>query len=117
MADRVARRPSGGPTAELTYARLVETLERETGVEEGKAFHNPGLKVGGKLFAMLVRDELVVKLPAARCLELVTAGTARSFDRGQGRPLREWVCLEQVDERLWLALAREALAFGQELAA
>jgi TfoX/Sxy family transcriptional regulator of competence genes len=113
--------PPSGVTPALAYARVVETLAREPAVEAGRAFHNPGLKVGGKLFAMLVRDELVVKLPAPRCLELVTEGMARPFDRGQGRPLREWVCLKQVDEkadeRWWLALAREALAFGRVLAA
>src|SRR5437588_4027435 len=98
-------------SADATFASIAEQLLREPDTSEGTGFgSNPGLRVGGKIFAMLVRGELVVKLPAARCSELVTSGVARPFDRGQGRPLREWISVGEAAMDEWPALAREALA-------
>jgi hypothetical protein len=104
-------------TAEQTFERVVATLSAEPGVTLGKAFHNPGLKVGPKLFAMLHPDGLVVKLPEPRCRELLATGAAGPFDRGQGTPMREWVTVAEPDTRGWTSYAREALSFGRELAA
>ena len=104
-------------TAEQTFERVVARLAAEPGVTLGKAFHNPGLKIGSKLFAMLHPDGLVVKLPEARCRELLARGDASTFDRGQGTPMREWVTVGEADTRRWTSYAREALSFGKELAA
>ena len=104
-------------TAEQTFELVVTELAAEPGVTLGKAFHNPGLKVGTKLFAMLHPGGLVVKLPEARCSELLASGAAGPFDRGQGTPMREWVTVEQPDPRAWTSYVREALTFGRELAA
>ncbi|MFL5963031.1 MAG: hypothetical protein ACJ757_09100 [Gaiellaceae bacterium] len=104
-------------TAEQTFERVVTTLTAEPGVTLGKAFHNPGLKLGTKLFAMLHPDGLVVKLPEARCRELLASGEARAFDRGQGTPMREWVTVAEPDTRRWTSYVREGLSFGTELAA
>jgi TfoX/Sxy family transcriptional regulator of competence genes len=98
--------------AEESFASIAARLLPEPGVTEGTGFGaNAGLRVGGRIFAMLVRGELVVKLPAERCAELVAAGAARPFDRGQGRPLREWVSVADASSRDWPELAHEALAF------
>jgi hypothetical protein len=59
---------------------------------------------------MLVRDELVVKLPAARCAELVAAGGAHPFEVGRRR-MREWVAITHDVGADWRVLVREALAF------
>jgi hypothetical protein len=104
-------------TAEQAFERVVATLATEPGVTLGKAFHNPGLKIGTKLFAMLHRDGLVVKLPEARCRELLASGAVGPFDRGQGTPMREWVTVTEPDTRRWTSYAREALSFGREIAA
>ena len=59
------------------FGAIAERLLSEDGVTEGTGFGaNAGLRVGGKIFAMLVRGELVVKLPAVRCVELVSSGIA-----------------------------------------
>jgi hypothetical protein len=98
--------------AEASFAAVAQRLLRDSDVDEGTGFGtNPGLRSGRRIFAMLVGGELVVKLPAARCAELVVAGSARPFERGQGRPLKEWVTVSGVAESEWLDLAREALAF------
>jgi hypothetical protein len=95
----------------MTFDELVERLTPEPDVELGKGFHRAALKREGKIFALDYGDALVVKLPAARCTELVQETGAVAFDRGQGRPLREWVVLG--DDADWLALAREALSFAR----
>jgi hypothetical protein len=59
---------------------------------------------------MLAHDELVLTLPAHRCVELVAAGRARPFDAGKGRPMKEWITLPDAPES-WPTLADEALAF------
>lgn len=99
-------------SAETTFAALREALVREPDVEEGRALHAPGLKARGKLFAMLVEGELVVKLPAERCAELVAAGSGRPFESGRRR-MREWVSVSAAEADGWRAYAEEALAFAR----
>lgn len=97
-----------------TPAEIFEQVERvlleEPGTTRGTGFGSgPGVRVEGKIAAMLVGGRLVVKLPAERCAELVASG-AEPLSMGR-RTMREWVTLgpERGDE--WIALAREALAF------
>ena len=80
-------------------------------VTSGRMMASLGLKVDGKIFAMLVRGSLVVKLPGARVAELVDTGVGRPFDpRRNGRLMKEWVVLEG-SEPPWLDVAREAYRF------
>ena len=97
---------------QASFEAIADRLLGEPGVSEGTGFGtSPGLRVDGRIFAMLVRDEFVVKLPARRCADLVSVGTARPFDRGQGRPLKEWIVVGDDVESEWMALAQEALTF------
>jgi hypothetical protein len=99
-------------SGEASFETIAERVLDEPDVTEGTGFgSSPGLRVEGRIFAMLVTGGLVVKLPASRCAELVTAGIGRPFDRGQGRPLKQWAVISDSAEREWVALAREALAF------
>jgi hypothetical protein len=68
------------------------------------------LRVNRKIFAMLIEDELVVKLPADRCAELTDAGHGRPFRSG-GREMREWVVVGEEHADQWLALAEDAHDF------
>ncbi len=102
------------PPAER-FAALVAELSSAPDVTpptEGKSFGASGLKVRDKIFAMLVRDRLVVKLPKARVDALVAAGEGERFDpRHNGRVMNEWLVVAPESEQDWLALAREAMAF------
>jgi YjbR protein len=89
---------------------MLDELLAEPDVEEGTGFgSSPGLRVGGKIFAMEIDGRLVVKLPPERCRELVEAGGAQPFVIGK-RTMREWVAIEPGAHD-WDALGREALAF------
>jgi len=97
--------------AETAFDALSEPLLAEPGVTTGTGFgSNAGLRIGGKIFAMLGDGGMVVKLPAERCLELVAEGRSRPFTAGKGRPMREWVVVAP-DAGDWASLAREAMAF------
>ena len=123
-----ARHPQGATSPEPTaatmasaaaiaFAELVDALALGDGAVERpqptrRAFGSNGIKVHGKIFAMLVRDALVLKLPRARVDGLIAEGTGATFDAGKGKPTREWVTVVGARAR-WLALAREARAFAE----
>jgi hypothetical protein len=97
--------------AEATFAALQEQFLREPDVESGTGFGNaPGLRAGGKIFAMLPHGELVVKLPVDRCAGIVAEGGGRLFVVGK-RTMREWLVVEAIDPEAWAELAVEALAY------
>ena len=103
-ADAVAER----------YADLVDDLMGTEGVTApagGSGFGRSALRYRGKIFAMLVRGSLVVKLPAPRVSELVGAGEGLHYDANKGTPMKEWLSLDPESDLDWLTLAREALGF------
>ena len=96
---------------ERAFAEIADRLRTEPDIDEGTGFgSSPGLRVNRKIFAMLVRDELVLKLPATRCAELVSAGVAIPFERGRGRPTKEWITLHAALDT-WPTLTDEALTY------
>jgi hypothetical protein len=76
-----------------------------------RAFGSTSLKTDGKIFAMLVKERLVVKLSAARVNQLVDAGAGERFDPGHGRIQKEWLSVFSDDADEWRALASESEAF------
>jgi TfoX/Sxy family transcriptional regulator of competence genes len=91
-------------------------LAADPEIELKHAFSSPGLRYRDKIFAMYVRGELVVKLPAERCEQLDADGHARPFRVGQ-RVMREWTVVGTDRELDWDALADEALAYARAVAA
>src|SRR6266516_407826 len=102
----------GQARPEDRYDDLVDELVGAAGVTPprgGGGFGRTALRFQGKIFAMLVRGRLVLKLPAARVDALVEAGDGVHFDANKGTPMREWLSLDPGSGQDWLALAREAL--------
>ena len=64
-------------------------LADDAALERTRMMGSEGLKTGGKFFAMVSKDELVVKLPCERVDELVEAGAGHRFDPGHGRLMKE----------------------------
>lgn len=87
----------------------VSKLPRVT-VEAGWGSGSLAVKVRGKIFILLMRDELVFKLPETRVAELVAKGARRFDPRRNGTAMKEWVVLPR-DVRRAGALAREAHRF------
>ena len=106
----------GGGQPDERYEDLVVELLGTAGVTPprgGGGFGRSALRFQGKIFAMLVRGRLVVKLPAPRVNALVGAGAGVRFDANKAAPMREWLSLDPDSGQDWLALAREALDFAR----
>lgn len=96
------------------FADLVDELLGMAGVtppSPGGGFGSSALRYQNKIFAMLVRGRLVVKLPKSRVDELVEAGDGERFDANKGTPMKEWLALDPGSELRWSPLAREAMDF------
>lgn len=106
-------------TPEERFAAIVEALLDNPdvtppldGPQAKKRFGSSELKVHNKIFAMLVRGKLVVKLPKLRVDALITSGAGERFDpRHDGRLMKEWVVLEPTSAEEWLSLAKDAMEF------
>jgi len=104
---------SGNQSHAALFESLCEEYAGVSGVtvpEGGSGFGSNAIKINKSIFAMLVNDRLVVKLPAGRVAELISSGGGLPFDAGKGKPMKEWVALN-VDDEVCRELVAEALAF------
>lgn len=109
-----ARKPSDPPPAEVRFSELAEALVGRDGVtlgSEKRGFGSDALQVEGRIFAMVTRGSIVLKLPAEQVRGLIASGQGSPFDAGKGRPMREWVVLERGAHERLPQLALEARAF------
>lgn len=106
-------------TPEERFATIVEELLSNPDVtppsdatQSKKEFGSSALKFRQKIFAMLVKGKLVVKLPKPRVDALIASGDGERFDpHHDGRLMKEWVVIEPTSAEEWLNLAREAMEF------
>jgi hypothetical protein len=104
-------------TPQARFETLVDECITVAGVTPpgaGRGFGAGALKCHNRIFAMLVRDHLVVKLPRARVDELIGAGEGERFDANKGTPMKEWLVLASSSKLSWSGLAREAIAYAQK---
>ena len=108
-------------TADPRFAALLDALATDPELapvveafaaakQQPRKFGSNGLKVNGKIFAMLVRGKLVVKLPKERVDRLVASRQGEPFDPGHGRLMKEWMVILSPSLS-WADLAREAHDF------
>lgn len=110
--EALACRAMDDDGAEERFTALAGTFGEHPDVSKGTGFGSvPGLRTGGKIFAMLARGRLVVKLPRERVDELVASGEAERFDPGHGRRMKEWASLQPDSGQDWTELAAEARRF------
>jgi len=103
-------------TPEERYENLIDELTGADGVTPptgGSGFGRGALRYRRRIFAMLVRGQLVVKLPRQRVDELVARGRGERFDANKGTPMKEWFSLDPESALPWTPLAREALDFAR----
>jgi hypothetical protein len=108
---------SDGPehaSPEERFAELVFVFSQIPDVappDAGRGFGSHGLRIRKRIFAMMVRGRLVVKLPKARVDALVASGQGVRFDANKGTPLKEWLSLDPLSPLDWEEIARESLEF------
>ena len=95
----------------MTLDDLYQYARDWPGVGRGKALQNQGLMVDGKLFAFLKGEQLILKLPAKTIDDLIVSHDAIRFERGQGKPMREWICLPAHVTSAWPDLTKQAYDF------
>ena len=107
-------RPQTRPAADDAdpkFAPVIAAFASDRRVIAGKMMASVGLKVDGKIFAMMVRGKFVAKLPKERVNELVESGVGQPFDpRRNGRVMKEWIELNGTKPS-WIELATEAHRF------
>jgi len=104
-------------TPEERFAAICEAFladERVSQPDSGgakKTFGSGALRLNKRIFAMLARGNLVVKLPAHRVEALIASGAGQRYDPGTGRRMKEWLSVPPTaTDAAWLSLAREAHA-------
>ena len=120
VSTKVGTRPKGAGDG---FARVVSAFAADPALAHvaedyasralapSRAFGSNGLKVNGKLFALVSsKGEFVVKLPKARVEALVDGGVGRPFEPGPGRLMKEWLTVTSSRAPL-VELAKEAYAF------
>ena len=106
-----AAKPAPAAEVDPAFAPVVAAFAGDRRVGMGRMFSSKAvLNVDGKIFAMCVKGNLVVKLAKSRVDELVAGGAGRPFDPGHGRLMKEWISVAG-GAGAWIDLAREARAF------
>lgn len=106
----------GSPTRVLgasEWKAVVDAFAKDRQVTCGKMMSAVGLKVKGKIFAMMWRGKLVVKIRKPRVDTLVSAGKGENFDPGHGRLMKEWIAVPPGNVP-WIELAKEAYEFVKQ---
>lgn len=107
-----------GESGGLMQARFDDLVDELLGIDgvtpptRGSGFGRAALRHNGKIFAMLVRGRLVLKLPEDRVDALVDGGAGVRFDANKGKPMREWLALDPESDLDWPTLAHDALRFA-----
>ena len=107
------------PTPAERFEDLVGEFNDTDGVtlpRGGGGFGRSALRYRGKIFAMFVRGDLVVKLPEQRVDELVGAGYGERFTANKDTPMREGLAVGADCPLAWSALACDALTVARQSA-
>jgi hypothetical protein len=103
------RRAATSDEVDPRFAPVIAAFARDRNVTTGKMMASVGLKVNGKIFAMMTsQHKFVVKLPKARVDELVRANLGENFAPRPGRLMKEWLVVFPTNNHLWVELASEA---------
>jgi hypothetical protein len=98
-----------------TYSAVVNAMLADNHVVESQMFGMPCVKIGGKMFAGLWKNQLVVKIGLPRVEALLKAKAGKQFDpSGMKRPMKEWIMIKAPATsavKKWIELAEEAKKF------
>jgi hypothetical protein len=97
-------------TAEAAYAKLAAFFLKEKGVSQSDKF-GKGLRANDKVFAMLVKGELVVKLSEADVAKFIADKTGKPFMHGK-KVMKEWLIVAETNFAAWKKIAVKAKTFS-----
>jgi hypothetical protein len=97
-------------TPKERYLAIADELHYNPEISQSRKSLSSGLRIKSKIFAMLSKGQIVVKLPQTRVDELIERGEGERYESG-GHPLREWVLIKPTTEEGWMGLVQEAQAF------
>ena len=93
------------------FEKLATDYSKEPNVKRGRLFASENvLSVNGKIFAMIYKGKLVLKLPADRTQELVSQKVGVNWGPSANRVMKEWIAIES-EKASWPQLAKEAYTF------
>ena len=105
--------------ADELFGEIIQVFLSDQKVSQSKMFGSPGLKIKGKVFAFLMKDKLILKLPKEKVDELVAAKKGKHFGHmfapNNWKPMKEWIEVILNDERACLKLTQEAKDFVLEI--
>ena len=99
---------------EERFGELVYAFARNSRVipQEGRrGFGSHALRIHGNIFPMVVRGQLVVKLPRSRVDSPAESGDGIPFEANKEKPMKAWFRLDPASSLEWEALAQEAMTF------
>ena len=67
-----------------------------------------GIKLGGKLFVMFMKGDLLVKLPEHRVKEIINIGDGVPYDPGTGKIMKNRVLIPASNKNTWIKYSMEA---------
>jgi TfoX/Sxy family transcriptional regulator of competence genes len=95
----------------MLFGSLLEAFRDDPHVTQSKMFGSTALTIHGKVFAILYKGRLVLKLPKDRVEALVRSGQGDYFDPGHARVSKGWVSIKPEAKADWLSLSQEAKDF------
>jgi hypothetical protein len=90
------------------YSEVKAHFATDPEVEVLKGRGAQGIKLGGKLFVMFMKGDLLVKLPEHRVKELIDTGDGVPYDPGTGKPMKNRVLIPAFNKETWIKYSMEA---------
>lgn len=90
------------------YAEVKAHFNDDPEVEVLKGRGAQGMKLGGKMFVMFMKGDLVVKLPEQRVKEVIEIGDGLPFDPGTGKPMKNRVLIPASKRDIWIKYCEES---------
>lgn len=90
------------------YSEVRAHFTQVDGVDVSAGRGAQGIKLGGKMFAMFHKGQLLVKLDPARVSEVIASGDGLPHDPGTGKPMKNRVLIPDTKKSLWIAYCEES---------
>jgi hypothetical protein len=98
--------------SEAAYSEVTDIVQVKHGATVSKTFGTPTLKINGKVFAGLEKNEMIFKLTGEDHAKALKLKGAKLFDpMKNGKAMKEWVQVPAAHSKLWLKFAESALKY------